>query len=401
MLKWIRNRLVGYEVFFRREERWVLELVTDDEDAAIAEARRALSTGKTPAARVVRQRSMMSGFTTETIVFEEAAAAPAEKPVVVHSPPVPTPVCRTVGEMFEAAGRRTVGLSLREYLARNDLTVTELMHSWSHIRRFQDKAEILTACIHRIASAQATTTGEPVKPRVGALLGLVDEATTLARDFQVERKKLPHYDGSDIVAYDRIIRGLVGDDRYPYVIRAMLSVWLFDIRSLNGKLEAVLHMLRADGVDNRLAAILDGFAADTLIFADVIQELFGARGCLGEFLCLLADLLQGRAPVVEGVSPLLTDLALHFRDDRVPDCVAILTDRLVQELTADRPLDKLNPAREGHQIEVLSKALSLPDGSLFGGEVVRKAMSSRRLRHRQSVLRAQGLHHIADNLRLD
>lgn len=398
MLKWIKNRLVGYEVFFLHEGRWLLEVVTDDEGTAIATARKALGSGKTLSARVVRQRSMLNGFTTEAVVFEETVEA-TEKPVAVLSPLLPTPLCETAYDICGDAGRQVVGQVLREYLSRNSLTATELLHGWSHARRIQDKGGLVTAAIHRTASAQATTSGTPVKDRVKVLIDLVDEAMRMGRDFASERKRLPLFEGRGIAEYADRVRGKVEPDRHDYVLRSLLTLWLFEIRSLAGKLEAVLALMGEAGVEAPLMRLLDGIAADTLIFADVIQELFGARSNLGEFLCALADLLQGREG--GGLSPMAVTLAGLISDGRATACRDILTLRLVQEVASDKPLDKLNTTAEGMLVDRLARALTLESGETFGGERVQKAISARRLRHRQSVLRAQGLHSIADNLRAE
>ncbi|WP_119678543.1 hypothetical protein [Indioceanicola profundi] len=399
MLKWIRNRLVGYEVFFQHEGRWRLEAVTDDEDAAVALARKALGSGGTLSARVVRQRSMLNGFTTETVIFEDAVQA-REKPVVVASPSQPTPLCATVADLCEDAGRQVVGQVLKDYLARNNLTATELLHGWSHARRLQDKGGgIVTAAIHRTATAQAATTGTSVKDRVKELIGLVDQATGLARDFAAERKRLPPFQGADIAAYARTVQAAVGEDRYAYAMRSLLTVWLFEISSLPGKLDSVVELMEQPDIDEPLMRLLDGIAADTLIFADVIQDVFGARSNLAGFLCALAGFLQGRQ--VGGMSPGAARLSGLIGRGVAPLCRQVLTARLVQEIASDKPLDKLNPAADGTLIEELTTALMQGNGEMFGGEAVRKAMSIRRLRNRQDVLRAKGLHAVADNLRAE
>jgi hypothetical protein len=274
-----------------------------------------------------------------------------------------------------------------------------LLHGWSHARRLQDKGGLVTAAIHRAASAQAATIGVPVKERVKSLIDLVDETMRMARDFAPERKRLPPFTGSAVAAYAESIRERVEAERFDYIFRSLLTVWLFDIRSLSGKLEAVVELMGEADIEPPLMRLLDGIAADTLIFAEVIQEMFGTRANLGDFLCVLADLLRGRpAPGLASVGDKLSELIAR---GQAPACHDALTVRLVQEVMSDKLLDKLNPAAEGALLDALTKALTVESGTVFGGEAVQKALSSRRFRHRQAILRSQGLHSIADNLRAD
>ncbi|MFC7332243.1 hypothetical protein [Rhodocista pekingensis] len=399
MLDWVRNRILSFEVLGQRDGRWMLDRVCPTEGAAVARAREMLGDTRWTAAKVVQSRSMLNGFTTQRVVFEETAPPAAERPPAVRSPRGEVAVCASLDEFFGPDSRRLIALTLMEYLTRQQVTPTELLHAWSHVRRLQDSSALLMAAIHRVGTAQAKTTGEATRDRVNVLNRLVDEAVSRARDFTLERKRLPAFHGHDLDAFVARLGGLVDPARFDYVLRAQVSAWLADQRSLAGRLEVVLDLTGSGAAPDSLR-LIDGLVADLLSFGEVVQDLFGALPNLGHFLADLADLLNGRPDgAARARDPRLGRIAALLDAGRLPETREVLLARLLKEMAADRPLDKLNAADEPALLALVVRRLQRDDGTILGGEAAEKAVAAREVRYRQGLLRAAGLHGIAENLK--
>ncbi|QJE72617.1 hypothetical protein HHL28_05445 [Aerophototrophica crusticola] len=392
------NRKVSYEVFLQSEGRWQLDCVCDEEEVAIAEAKRILATGRSTLTKVVRLRTLVNGASSETVVYEQEVKVASVKPISISTPSGEVVVCRGVDDILGPAGRRTVGQVMRDYLQRTGITATELLHNYSHQRKLQDKGGLIIAAVHKVAGLQAAATGETAKARVGVLDKLVDEVERKARMFAGERGGYPPFRGSDLAGYSAAVRAKAGDEAHDYALRSLLSVWLFEFRSLPAKVE-VLANLAMETPDPALSPLLDGMLADGLIFAEVVQELFGAQPSLGHCLVAMAGILVGHDEAVANApSPALKQIAGLIRSGIAPESRDAMAERLLRELASDRPLDSRNPENDPTLLEALVPLLTAENMPL-DRERVEKLLAERRTRQRQAVLRAHGLHSVADNLR--
>jgi len=380
------------------EGRWQMLCHCDDEKLAMADAKKALASGKVQAVKVVQQRTMLVlGTTTERVIFEEKAPPPGERPISIASGPRDMSVCETVEDLFGPVSRRAIAQVMREYLAKMNLTPTELLYGWSHQKKLQDTGSLMLSAVQRIGTAQAQKTGEPARQRCNHLDGLIGQALQRARDFAAERKVLPAFDGKNVGAYSETIRGIVGE-RHDHVLLSQVTLALADRRGLMGKLEAVQEMV-AENPPWPVGMLLDGVMSDFLCFPEVIKDLFGNQRNFGSFLTNLADLLANRPAAVERCpNAMLKAIVDGIHAGRLPQCREVLLDRLSKEVASDKPLDRLDPSADQRLMEKLADALKLADGSWLGGEEMGKAVETRRTLLRQQFLRSRGLTAIADNL---
>ncbi|MFV3076399.1 hypothetical protein [Niveispirillum fermenti] len=394
---WDRKRT--YEVFLQKEGRWQLHVLCDDEKDAIDEARHLLMTGKTLGVKVVRHRTLSSLVSSETVVYEATANPPKDKPLTVLTPFGEVALCRTVDDLFTADGRRTIGQVLRDYLTRVNLSPTELLHSYSHLRKLGEVQGLVNAGLHRVAAAQAGTMGVPAKERLQVLDGLVTQAQQKARAFAAERAGYPDCKGGDLGPLSGFILDKVGMDHHDYVLAALISVWLFEQRSLLAKVE-VLAAVAQQNLENGLVRQVDAILADMLSFATVVQELFAPNPNLGTALMQMGAVILCRKAAVERLTnPSLRMIAELIRQGHLPQSQGALAERLLREIGSDRPLDQRAPDQEGALLDQLVASLTGDDGTILGGDSTHKSVERRRLRQRQELLRAQGLHSVADNLR--
>lgn len=393
------NKKKTFEVFMKKDDRWQLHVLCDHEQEAIDEARNLLIMSKTVAVKVVRHRVLSSATSAETVVYEATATPPKEKPITVSTPVGELALCKTVDDLYTADGRRTVGQVMRDYLQRANISATELMHSYSHMRKLQDAQGLVNAALNRVASAQAAAIGVPVKDRLLLLDGLLSQAQQKARAFAAERGGYPEFKGQDLDKLSAAIIGKVGMDHHDYALASVVSVWLFEHRSLLSKVDN-LTRLAQDNVETGLVRQVDGMLADSLMFAEVVQELFAPHANLGSALMQMSAVILCRKGAADQVAnPTLKIIASMVASGHLPQCQGILADRLLREINGDRPLDHRAPEREPELLEQLVACMTGEDGTILGGERTRQSIDRRRLRQRQELLRAQGLHSVADNLR--
>lgn len=399
----IFNRKFTFEVFTLKEKRWLIDCICESEEQAMGAARKLIAGGKVEAVRIVQNRTMpITGFTSTKIVFEEQAPVVTEKPIIVREPSGDlVAVCAVSDDIFGPSSRRMLATVLRDYFTKMQVTPTELLHGWTHVKKLQDNGSILMTAVHRAGSAQARAAGVDAKDRINKLNVFVEQVASKARDFAVERKKLPHYDGTDLAVYRERLRERLGEEQFDYGFRSMLTAWLYDLRSLGAKMDAVLP-LATDGLDPAAMMELDGVMADILCFGETIQDLFGAQANMGSFLIALADLLNGRREVFEkSKNPMLKDVGARLVQGMLPQCQDVLLERMLREIGSDKPFDRNDPKQDQALTDKLAERVKAEDGTVLGGEATLKAIAARKLRQRQVMLRQMGLHAIAENLKPD
>jgi hypothetical protein len=398
------NKRVTFEVHQKTEDRWLLHMLCDREQEAIDEARLLLMNGKSRHVKVVRLRTLSNGAASETVVYEQEMRAPAEKPICVRTPVGELALCDKVDDLYTMEGRRTISQVMRDYLAKANVTATELLYGLSHIRKLQDAQGLANAALHRVAQAQAHASGCPAKQRMQMLDSLLQQVQQKARTFAAEKASYPAFNGSNLAAVSRAAIAKVGAkagiEGHDYILTALLTVWLFDFRSLDAKADALSLLMAQHAADEGFDRLLDPILADALSIAEVVQELFAPQPNLGSALIDMAGVALCRKGADERLAnPVMKRIALLIAQGRAPQTQATLADRLLREMNADKPLDARAPDQDPVLLERLIAAMKGEDGTILGGARVYTSIERRRLRQREALLRAQGLHHIADNLR--
>ncbi|MBP2229072.1 hypothetical protein J2847_002366 [Azospirillum agricola] len=388
----------SYEVQCRRDGRWQIEGAFTDQEAALSCARSRLAAGAVEEIKVVKFRSL-AGLSLETVILNKKAPGVARKPMALGGSAEGAPLCRTLDDLCGFESRLVIGRLLRPFLDAQRITPTELLHSWSSFRRLDEQGALLSAAIHAAARHHADLHGVAVPARVKELRGLVDAAAARARDFLAERKRLPAFDAFDLSATSRRIDAAVGEEGHDPLFLALLTLHLVEGNTPSGKLDMLLALMH-DDAEARHLALLDGVVADILGSADTLKELLGAQPSLAMGLCALADALHGRDPDPAGAAPTAALLRVCelARQGRAPLGRLVLLDRLHRALAGDQPLDRRDPKAEAMLVQTVAERLKGADGQLLGGTVMARALDRRLLRHRQAVLREQGMDDIADRL---
>ena len=389
---------VSYEVQSRREGRWRIEGAYTDQESALSAARSQLAASGVEEAKVVKFRTV-AGLSLETVILHKTAPHAPRKGLTLGGTADGAPLCRTPDDLRGFESRVVIGRLLRPYLDAQRITPTELLHSWPLFRRFEEQGALLGAAIHAVARHHADIHGVSHTARARELRQLVEVVIGAARDALAERRRLPRFDTTDLPGTSRRIDEAVGPAGHDALFLILLCQHLEAGGPLAGKLDLLLAMMGEDAEPRHLA-LLDGVVADIMGSADTVKELLGAQPSLHGGLCVLADGLFDRDP-----DPALAPMADSLRrvcrlalQGRAPQSRTVLLERLRQSIAGDQPLDRRDAKADGMLTHDLADRMKGADGTLLGGAAMEKALERRLLRHRQSVLRAQGMHDIADRL---
>ncbi|PWC36332.1 hypothetical protein [Azospirillum sp. TSO35-2] len=396
---------VSYEVQSRREGRWRIEGAYTDQEAALSAARSQLAASGVDEVKVIRFRTV-AGLSLETVILHKTAPKPPRLGLTLGGTAEGAPLCRTPDDLRGFDSRVVIGRLLRPYLDAQRITPTELLHSWPLFRKLDEQGALLGAAIHAVARHHADIHGVAPGPRARELRLLVEAVTGAARDTLAERRRLPRFDSSDLPGTSRSIEAAVGDAGHDTLFLTLLCQHLEGGGTLAGKLDLLLAMIDGDGegMEPRHLALLDGVIADIMGSADTMKELLGAQPSLHAGLCALIDALFDRDPdpaptsMAAPVAGSLRRVCLLALRGRAPQSRAVLLERLRHAIAGEQPLDRRDAKAEAVLAHGLADRLKGADGALLGGAAMEKALDRRLLRHRQSVLRAQGMHDIADRL---
>ncbi|WP_391348809.1 hypothetical protein [Azospirillum sp. A23] len=389
---------VSYEVQSRREGRWRIEGAYTDQEAALSAARSQLAATGVEEAKVVKFRTV-AGLSLETVILHKTVPQTQRKGLTLGGTAEGAPFCRTPDDLRGFESRVVIGRLLRPYLDAQRITPTELLHSWPLFRRLEEQGALLGAAIHAAARHHADVHGVSHAARARELRQLVEAVSGAARDALAERRRLPHFDAADLPGTSRAIDGAVGREGHDALFLMLLSQHLEAGGPLAGKLDMLLA-LTGDDVEPRHLVLLDGVIADIMGSADTVKELLGAQPSLHAGLGTLADALFDRDPdpALAPMAPSLRRVCRLALEGRLPQSRAVLLERLRQSIAGDQPLDRRDAKVEAVLTHDLADRLKGADGATLGGTAMEKALERRLLRHRQSVLRAQGMHDIADRL---
>src|SRR6201992_1392108 len=183
------GREIHYEVFRRVGARggWTLHEVASSRDAAITMAQELMASEKATGVKVVKETyNDDTGDFLTLKIFEEGHTqmkmAPAQEDAP-HALP-----CFKPDDLYSYHARATMSRLLTDFLSRNKITITELIHRADLLEKLEATGTVYRHAIQKVAVAQASSTTTPVQTIVKSL----NELTTQAfhRVYRDQRKGL-------------------------------------------------------------------------------------------------------------------------------------------------------------------------------------------------------------------
>lgn len=391
----VKNRETKFEILGRIEGRWLIECIveTGGEEQAIGQARVVLAGEKYEEVKIIRQTIRKDGFTTEAEIFKELRKPKQKKDITAAAAADADYICRDLDDFYGLESRIVIGRVLREYLDKNVITPTELLHHHSHLSKLHSYGNLLNTAVSQVAGVQARSTNVNVRERIDALYVLVNKATTRARDIAADRKRQPVLEGDGLAALARRVEARFEPADRRFAVHVGLAGHLMGSRSFGQMLEKVMALATADA-DAGIIAMLDNVIADILGSGQAVKDLLGHQPDLGSALRTLSDLGQARIPVdAPGLTETLAALNRLIVGKGLPACRAVIADRLCRAVKSNQPLSRADANIETRMFQDLQTRLKQDDGETFGGQRMVEALAARQKSMRTALLRQIGIDH--------
>lgn len=359
-----------FEVQVQRDGRWTLELVEEDEAAAIREADKILARGNNQGVRVVRER-----LGRDTVVYQKERGGPSNANVAA-SAITEAADCGDIEDLYALPARLTASKVLRRWFDANKVTPLEVLHNYRALSRLMDSdPQVYPSAVDRVATLQAKARGSDPRQRRDELYRLIEEAATRARRAEGEKQiwKL------GLETYPKLCRtaeqvAWVPQDR-DLLVRSAVARDLIGQGSWLAKLDALLMAVTPELSEQDLA-VLDEFIADVLGSPQTIQDILGERPNLSAALVALMDIMEGKPPAGRREPETVTVLRSLMAEGRLRSAWVVLRDRVVNEVASTRPLARNDPARETEAFQALvTRILRFP--KIGNGPVMAEALTGR------------------------
>jgi len=333
------GREIHYEVFRRAGARggWTLHEVASSRELALSMAQELMASEKATGVKVVKETyNDETGDFLTLKIFEEGhnqmkiAAAQEDAP---HALP-----CFKPDDLYSYHARATMSRLLTDFLARNKVTITELIHRADLLEKLEATGTLYQHAIQKVAVAQAANTTTPVQQIVKSL----NELTTQAfhRVYRDQRRGLfpdPHAH-----QFSELALQLAPQGDAAYVFNGALSRHLKDCTGWDDKvlrLLAIMENAPADETARKLIlSSVDAILAEVLNGSAALHELMGHAENLGQALNNLVTLFLGKTPDSLTAGQGLASLAQHFADDDLPEARTAIANRIIAEFKSNKRL---------------------------------------------------------------
>src|ERR1017187_2173811 len=172
------GRQVHFEVFRRAGARggWSLHEVVGERERALTMAQEMMTGEKATGVKVVKETyDDETGDYLTLKIFEDGhnkmKVAPAQEEAPQALP------CFKPDDLYSYHARQTMRRLLTDFLARNKITITELIHRADMLEKLEATGTLYQHAVQKIAVAQAASSTVPVQPIVKNLNQLATQAT--------------------------------------------------------------------------------------------------------------------------------------------------------------------------------------------------------------------------------
>lgn len=364
------GRSTSFEIHVLRDKRWVLTEIVGDEANAVQFADNLLSKSNYEAVRVVRDFKRIDGLHSETVVHEKVSVA--QKAEIALVPVSDAPICTELAHAYNLASRLVIGRLFRHYLDEAVITPTELLHNARELKRLGDKGRLVMSAVDQVAGLQAPGGGDEAKARRDFMYKSWDQLYARARNAMPEKPpKSSTFKGLLAAA-----RKTSEDEDFQCLL--LMSVQLLELRGWLPKLDKVLAWAAEEDAGPHFA-LIDGLIADLMMPGPAVQDLLGYQPNLGNALCHLCDLAEGKAEPAKFASESFTVVNRLFAEGRLPQAQETLRNRVTRELRGSHPLSRNEPEREYEMfVQVLTRLVNYQ--GVVGGEAMAEALLQRCVR---------------------
>ncbi|HJT42908.1 MAG TPA: hypothetical protein VJ750_05340 [Rhizomicrobium sp.] len=329
---------IHYEIFRRVGAKggWRLYEVATSREAAIALAQELMATEQATGVKVVKETyNDETGDFLTLKIFEDGhnqmRMAPAQEDAP-HTLP-----CFKPDDLYSYHARQTMSRLLTDFLSRNKVTITELIHRADLLEKLEATGTLYQHAIQKVAVAQAAST----TTRVQQIVKSLNELTTQAfhRVYRDQRKGLfpdPHSH-----QFAELAETLVGQGDAAYIFNGALARHLKEAKGWDEKVLMLIKIMESAPLEEEprklVLSSVDAILSEMLNGSAALHELMGPAENLGQALNKLVTLFLGKQPEGERGKGLaaLTD---HFAADTLPEARTAVANRIISEFKSNKRL---------------------------------------------------------------
>jgi len=334
------GREIHYEVFRRAGARggWTLHEVVSSRDVALNMAKELMTSEQATGVKVVKETyNDDTGDFLTLKIFEDGhnqmKLAPAQEEAPNALP------CFKPEDLYTYHARATMHRLLRDFLTRNTITITELIHRADLLEKFEATGTAYQHAIQKVAVAQAASTTVAVQQIIKSLNELTTKA--IQRVYRDQRKGLFPDPGAD--QFSELATSLWCQGNAAYVFNGALARHLKEARGWDEKVLMLITIMEGapqedDGPRKLILSSVDAILAEILNGAAALHDLLGASENLGQALNKLVSLFLGKEPEVGGRGQGLAALTQHFAADTLPEARTAIATRIISEFKSSKRL---------------------------------------------------------------
>jgi hypothetical protein len=339
------GREIHYEIFKRVGARggWTLHEVSSSRDVALGWAKELMTSEQATGVKVVKETyNDDTGDYLTLKIFEDGhnqmKLAPAQEDAPGALP------CFKPEDLYSYHARATMHRLVRDFLIRNTITITELIHRADLLEKFEATGTAYQHAIQKVAVAQAASTTVPVQQIIKSLNELTTKA--IQRVYRDQRKGLFPNPAADQFA--QLAQSLWGQGNAAYVFNAALAQHLKDARGWDEKVLMLITIMESapkdedsgelSGPRKLILSSVDAILAEILNGSAALQDLLGQSENLGQALNKLVSLFLGKPPEGGGRGEGLAALTQHFASDTLPEARTAIAGRIISEFKSNKRL---------------------------------------------------------------
>ena len=332
-------REIHYEVFRRVGAKggWTLHEVVNSRDVALTMAQELMASEKDTGVKVVKETyNDETGDFLTLKIFEDGHNQMKVTPAQEEAPHALP--CFKPEDLYSYHARTTMSRLLVDYLSRNKITITELIHRADLLEKLEATGTMYQFAIQKVAVAQAANTTTGVQQIVKSLNELTTKA--LHRVYRDQRKGLFPNPASHQFA--ELAQSLKGQGNAAYIFNGALARHLKDAKGWDEKVLMLITIMENAPTDEEARKLvlssIDAILAETLGGSAALHELMGAAENLGQALNNLVTLFLGKEPEGESRGKGLAALTHHFAADDLPEARTAVANRVIAEFKSSKRL---------------------------------------------------------------
>ena len=309
--------------------------VTSTRELAITMAQELMAAEKATGVKVIKETYNDDTGDYLTLKIFEEGHNQVKVQVAQEDAPHALP-CFKPDDLYSYHARATMSRLLVDFLARNKVTITELIHRADMLEKLEATGTLYQHAIQKVAVAQAASTTTTVQQIVKSLNELTTQAFN--RVYRDQRNGL--FPDPQPNQFAELAGKLFGQGDAAYIFNGALAKHLKEAQGWDEKILILITIMggapKEEGPRKLVLSSVDAILAEILNGSAALHELMGKSENLAGALSKLAALFLGKAP--ENAKDGLAALTQNFAADSLPEACTAVANRIVAEFKSNKRL---------------------------------------------------------------